>query len=147
VARLLPLSGSDSPYTLPYHASPRTHFSGFGRPVKKIRILPPKTKGGGGPRLHSHSMEEQLLNSHYNQSKISPDRYMMMLNRDQDREREGCPFVLLALRDKSTHRNGANFHVPFSLVWFREPPVLTCLLKAVTLDFFRMPGKVPHLST
>nr|KJB09790.1 hypothetical protein B456_001G166300 [Gossypium raimondii] len=32
-------------------------------------------------------MEEQLLNPHYNQSKLSPDRYMMMLNRDRDRER------------------------------------------------------------
>lgn len=62
-------------------------------------------------------MEEQLLNPHYNQSKFSPDRYMM-LNRDRDRERG----PLLALRDKSTHRNGANSHVPSSLVWFREPP-------------------------
>ncbi|GJX23879.1 putative NADH:ubiquinone reductase [Tanacetum coccineum] len=65
-------------------------------------------------------MEEQLLNPHYNQSKCSPDRYMM-LNGDQDRERGLAP--LLALRDKSTHMNGANSHVPSSLVWFREPPL------------------------
>lgn len=65
-------------------------------------------------------MEEQLLNPHKKKSKLSPDRYMMMLNRDPDRE--SAP--LLALRDKSTHRNGANSHVPSSssLVWFREPP-------------------------
>lgn len=31
-------------------------------------------------------------------------------------------FVLLALRDKSTHRNGANSRVLSSLVWFRELP-------------------------
>lgn len=43
----------------------------------------------------------------------------MMLNRDRDRERAA---PLLALRDKSTHRNGANSHVPSSLVCFREPP-------------------------
>lgn len=42
-----------------------------------------------------------------------------MLNRDQDRERAA---LFLALRDKSTHRNGANSHVLSSLVWFREPP-------------------------
>lgn len=29
---------------------------------------------------------------------------------------------MLALRDKSTYRNGASSHVPSSLVWFREPP-------------------------
>ena len=39
-------------------------------------------------------MEEQLLNPHYNQSKFSPDRYMMMLNRDRDRER-GLPLCWL----------------------------------------------------
>ena len=51
---------------------------------------------------------------------------MMMLNRDRDRE--SAP--LLALRDKSTHRNGANSHVPSSssLVWFREPPPPRLLL-------------------
>lgn len=38
-------------------------------------------------------MEEQLLNPHYNQSKFSPDRYMM-LNRDRDRER-GLPLCWL----------------------------------------------------
>ena len=80
------------------------------------RLLP--LSGGGSPHLHSHSMEEQLLNPHYNQSKFSPDRYMM-LNRDRDREREGRP---LAFRDKSTHRDGANSNVPSGLVWFREPP-------------------------
>lgn len=51
---------------------------------------------------------------------------MMMLNRDRDRERGLAP--LLALRDKSTHRNGANSHVPSSLVWFREPPPPRLLL-------------------
>ena len=66
----------------------------------------------------------------------------MMLNRDRDRE--SAP--LLALRDKSTHRNGANSHVPSSssLVWFREPPPppsFTRLLKAVILDFFPYAGK------
>ena len=71
-------------------------------------------------------MEEQLLNPHKNQSKLSPDQYMMMLNRDRDRERGLAP--LLALRDKSTHRNGANSHVPSSLVWFREPPPPRLLL-------------------
>ncbi|GKD34380.1 hypothetical protein Tco_1249889 [Tanacetum coccineum] len=69
--------------------------------------------GGDNPHLHSHIMEEQLLNPHCNQSKCSPDRYMM-LNGDHDRERGLAP--LLALRDKSTHMNGANSHVPFSLV-------------------------------
>lgn len=53
--------------------------------VRWPRLLP--LSGGGSPHLHSHSMEEQLLNPHYNQSKFSPDRYMMMLNRDRDRER------------------------------------------------------------
>jgi len=38
-------------------------------------------------------MEELLLNPHYNQSKFSPDRYMM-LNRDRDRER-GLPLCWL----------------------------------------------------
>lgn len=53
--------------------------------------------GGDRTHLHSHSMEELLLNPHYNQSKFSPDRYMM-LNRDRDRERAS---PLLSLRDKS----------------------------------------------
>lgn len=46
--------------TLPYHASPRTYFSGFGGPVKKNGdpSHPKKTKGGSSPHLHSHSMEE-----------------------------------------------------------------------------------------
>lgn len=55
------------------------------------RLLP--LSGGGSPHLHSHSMEEQLLNPHYNQPKFSPDRYMM-LNRDRDRER-GLPLCWL----------------------------------------------------
>lgn len=79
-------------------------------------------------------MEELLLNPHYNQSKFSPDRYMM-LNRDRDRERAS---PLLSLRDKSTHMKGANSHVLSSLVWFREHPSprpLLVLLKAVILDF------------
>lgn len=89
-------------------------------------------------------MEEQLLNLHYNQSKFSPDRYMMMLNRDQDRER-GLP-----LREKSTHRNGANSHVPSCLVCFREPPPPRPYSSFESRHpgfFFRMPGKVPHLYT
>ncbi|KAI3671982.1 hypothetical protein L2E82_53170 [Cichorium intybus] len=44
---------------------------------------------------------------------------------------------LLALRDKSTHMNGANSHVPSSLVWFREPPPPRPLLVfCVILSFF-----------
>lgn len=59
---------------------------------------------------------------------------------------------MLALRDKSTHRNGANSHVPSSLVWFREPPPPPSLTRSSFESrhpgfFFRMPGKVPHLST
>jgi hypothetical protein len=79
--------------TFPYHAFLRTHFSGFGRPVKKNWDTSPKNQQRGSPHLHSHSIEEQLLNPHYNQSKFSPDRYMM-LNRDRDRER-GLPLCWL----------------------------------------------------
>lgn len=68
-----------------------------------------------------------------------------MLNRDRDRER-GLP-VALALRDKSTHRNGANSHVISSFVCFREPPPPRLLQSRNPGFFFRMPGKVPHLST
>jgi len=78
-----------SPYllTLPYHAYPITYFSGFDGPVKKKwGSFSKKTKGSGSPHPHSHSMEEQLLNPHYNQSKYYPDLYMM-LNWDRDRER------------------------------------------------------------
>ena len=40
----------------------------------------------------------------------------MMLNRDRDRERAARWLF------ETNHRNGANSHVPFSLVWFRGPP-------------------------
>lgn len=44
---------------------------------------------------------------------------------------------MLALRDKSTHMNGANSHVLSSLVWFREPPPPRPLLVfCVILEFF-----------
>lgn len=57
-----------------------------------------------------------------------------MLNRDQDRERAA---PLLALRGKSTHRNGANSHVPSRLVSRASPSpsLLVFFLKAVILDW------------
>lgn len=81
---------------------------------------------------------EELL-SHYNQSKFSPDRYMMMLNRDQDRER-GLPLCWLF---ETKALIGMVLVPMFLLVSFGFEslplPVLTRLLKAVILDFFRMP--------
>lgn len=127
------------PLPSPTTLSQEPIFQDSADPSKKMGRLPKKTKGGGSPHLHSHSMEEQLLNPHYNQSKFSPDRYMM-LNRDRDRER-GLPLCWLF---ETNHRNGANSHVPSSLVWFREPPPppsLTRLLKAVILDFISYAGK------
>jgi hypothetical protein len=104
-------------------------------------ILPKKTKGFGSPHLHSHSMEEQLLNPHYNQSKFSPDRYMMMLNRDQDRER-GLPLCWLF---ETKALIGMVLIPMFLLVSFGFEslplPVLTRLLKAVILDFFSYAGE------
>jgi hypothetical protein len=78
---------------------------------------------------------EELL-SHYNQSKFSPDRYMMMLNRDQDRER-GLPLCWLF---ETKALIGMVLVPMFLLVSFGFEslplPVLTRLLKAVILDFF-----------
>lgn len=90
----MPLSGGDSPYP-PLPRFPKNPFFRIRRARKKSKwgSFPNKTKGGGSPHLHSHSMEELLLNPHYNQSKFSPDRYMM-LNRDRDRER-GLPLCWL----------------------------------------------------
>lgn len=105
----------------------------------QIAPVPPLLPLSGGDSPHLHSMEELLLNPHYNQKKCSPDRYMM-LNRDRDRERAA---PLLSRRDKSTHMNGANSHVLSSLVWFREPPSPRPWLvfwKPSSWIFFRMPG-------
>lgn len=70
-----------------------------------------------------------------------------MLNRDQDRER-GLPLCWLF---ETKALIGMVLVPMFLLVSFGFEslplPVLTRLLKAVILDFFRMPGKVPHLST
>lgn len=61
-----------------------------------------------------------------------------MLNRGLDRER-GCPFLFCWLFE-TNHRNGANFHVPSSLVWFRELPPPRPLI-AVIFDFFLYAGE------
>jgi hypothetical protein len=92
-------------------------------------------------------MEEQLQHPHNNQSKYSPDRYMM-LNRDRDRER-GLPLcwlfetkaligiVLIPMFFRFSFAfESLPLPVPYSSFESRHPGF-----------FFRMPGKVPHLST
>ena len=51
--------------------------------IRRRQPLPPQPQHGG-----------IYLNPHKNQSKLSPDRYIMMLNRDRDRER-GLPLCWL----------------------------------------------------
>ena len=92
-------------------------------------------------------MEELLLNPHYNQSTFSPDRYMM-LNRNRARSR-GQPLCWLfetkaligMVQIPMFFRVSFGFEslplpVPYSSFDSRHPGF-----------FFRMPGKVSHLST
>lgn len=85
-------------------------------------------------------MEEQLLNPHYNQSKFSPDRYMM-LNRDRDRER-GLPRLF-----ETKALIGMVLIPMFLLVSFGFESLPLPDAEVILDFFFRMPGKVPHLYT
>lgn len=132
-----PASASIRLRTSPTTLSQEPIFQDSAGPSKNGDTSPKNQGRRQPPHLHSHSMEELL--SHYNQSKFSPDRYMMMLNRDQDRER-GLPLCWLF---ETKALIGMVLVPMFLLVSFGFEslplPVLTRLLKAVILDFFRMP--------
>ena len=96
------------------------------------------------PHPHSHSMEELLLNPHYNQSKFYPDRYMM-LNRNRDRE--GCPFVGSSRQIIGMVQIPMFFLVSFGFESLPLPVPYSSFDSRHPGFFFRMPGKVSHLST
>jgi hypothetical protein len=86
-------------------------------------------------------MEELLLNPHYNQSKLSPDRYMM-INRDRDRERgpplcwlfETKALIVLVLIPMF-------FRFSFGFESLPLPVPYSSFFKAVILDFFPYAGE------